>query len=231
VTADAVEVPHGLTRTHLVQHGQRTESWQNAGSPANSPSFLYGRRRIATGALNRRTKRGLTMKRSAYPLLAAALAVGVTVSACGSPSNSGSTTTGASASSSSQATTSATKSSPPAASGNAAQLPALIPTPANSQQTKGPDNIADNGIHMYFQVNGMPTDVMNAYKAALEGKGWSVSTIMSSGGGGGGGATDTGTHGDAFGVFDGGGYNSTTYIDVCAWPSKPMNPNCTRGGR
>ena len=43
-----------------------------------------------------------------------------------------------------------------------------------------------------------------------------------------GGATYTGTHGDAYGVFDGGGYQNTTYLDVCAWPSKPANPNCWR---
>ena len=90
-----------------------------------------------------------------------------------------------------------------------------------------------NGIHMYFQVNGSPNDVMGpAYKTALEGKGWSVTTIVTSGGGGGGGgATYTGTNGKAYGVFDGGGFNTTTYIDVCTWPSKPSNPNCSRGDR
>jgi len=111
--------------------------------------------------------------------------------------------------------------------GESAPLPSLIPTPANSQQTKGPDTIADNGIHMYFQVNGSPNEVMAAYKSALEGKGWAVETIVTSGGG----ATYTGTHGDAYGVFDGGGFNTSTYIDVCSWPSKPANPNCARSDR
>lgn len=107
-----------------------------------------------------------------------------------------------------------------------------MPTPADTQQTKGPDPIADNGIHMHYQVNGAPSDVMNAYKSALEGKGWQVTTIVTStGGGGGGGATYTGTHGDAYGVFDGGGFNTNTYIDVCTWPAKPANPNCNRGDR
>ena len=114
---------------------------------------------------------------------------------------------------------------------DSAQLPALIPTPANSTKTVGPDTIADNGIHMHFQVNGAPTDVMNAFKTALEGNAWTVTTIITSGGGGGGGATYTGTNGDAYGVFDGGGFNNSTFIDVCAWPSKPANPNCTRGDR
>jgi hypothetical protein len=163
------------------------------------------------------------VRRNVYALIAAAMMVGLVASACNG-SNSGTQTTGA---------TSATSNSSAATpTGDSTQLPSLIPTPANSQPPKGPDNIPDNGIHMYFQVNGSPTDVMNAYKAALEGKGWSLTTIITSGGGGGGGgATYTGTHGDAFGVFDGGGFNSTTYIDVCAWPSKPSNPNCTRGGR
>jgi hypothetical protein len=42
-----------------------------------------------------------------------------------------------------------------------------------------------------------------------------------SGGGGGGGATYTGTNGPAYGVFDGGGYEDKTWVDVCAWPAKP----------
>ncbi|HKP42069.1 hypothetical protein [Mycobacterium sp.] len=109
-------------------------------------------------------------------------------------------------------------------------MQSLLPTPPNSQQTKGPDNIADSGIHTYFQVNGSPNEVMDAYKAALEGKGWQVTTIVTSnGGGGGGGATYTGTNGDAYGVFDGGGFETTTYLNVCAWPTKPANPNCSRG--
>lgn len=127
-------------------------------------------------------------------------------------------------------------STPPAGTTTATQTPAagadfktLVPTPANTATSKGPDSIADNGIHQYFQVNGVPNDVMAAFKTALEGKGWEVSTIVSSGGGGGGGATYIGTHGDAYGVFDGGGYKDTTYIDVCTWPVKPANPNCQRG--
>lgn len=111
-------------------------------------------------------------------------------------------------------------------------LKTLVPAPANATVTKGPDSIADGGSHLYFEVNGAPSDVMAAFKSALEGKGWAVTTIVSSGNGsGGGGATYTGTHGDAYGVFDGGGYKTTTYIDVCTWPAKPANPNCNRGGR
>jgi hypothetical protein len=175
------------------------------------------------------------VRRNVYALIAAAMMVGLVASACNG-SNSGTQTTGATSatSNSSAATTATSQATAATPTGDSTQLPSLIPTPANSQPPKGPNNIPDNGIHMYFQVNGSPTDVMNAYKAALEGKGWSVTTIITSGGGGGGGgggATYTGTHGDAYGVFDGGGFNSTTYIDVCAWPSKPSNPNCTRSGR
>jgi hypothetical protein len=105
----------------------------------------------------------------------------------------------------------------------------LVPAPAGTQTTKGPDSIADNGIHLRFQVSGAPADVMNAYKAALGTKGWEVTTVMTSGGGGGGGATYTGTNGAAYGVFDGGGYQDKTWVDVCAWPTKPADPNCVRG--
>ena len=167
------------------------------------------------------------MRRNTYALVAAAMTVGLATSACNG-SNSGTQKTDAtSAASSSAAATTTSQATAATTAGESAPLPSLIPTPANSQQTKGPDTIADNGIHMYFQVNGSPNEVMAAYKSALEGKGWAVETIVTSGGG----ATYTGTHGDAFGVFDGGGFNTSTYIDVCSWPSKPANPNCARSDR
>lgn len=117
-----------------------------------------------------------------------------------------------------------------AAAAGPAQLQALVPAPAGTAQTYGPDTIGDNGIHLSFKVTGAPTDVVTAYKAALEGKGWAVTTIVSSDGGpeGGGGATYTGTHGDTYGVFDGGGFGTETYLNVCAWPAKPAQPNCSR---
>lgn len=111
------------------------------------------------------------------------------------------------------------------------RLQSLIPAPANAQQTFGPDDIADNGIHMRYQVSGSPTDVMTGFKAALQGKGWAMTTIITGTGGGGGGATYTGTNGAAYGVFDGGGYENNTWVDVCAWPSQPAEPNCSRDGR
>lgn len=111
------------------------------------------------------------------------------------------------------------------------QLQALVPVPAGSGHTDGPDAISGNGIHLRFVVKGAPADVMNAYKAALTGKQWDVTTIVSSSGGpsGGGGATYTGTKGNTYGVFDGGGWGDTTYLNVCAWPAKPAEPNCSRG--
>ncbi|MGV0814503.1 hypothetical protein ABQF34_21265 [Mycolicibacterium boenickei] len=110
-------------------------------------------------------------------------------------------------------------------------LTSLLPTPAGVQQSRGPDDLADGGIHLHYQIDGAPNEVMTTYKSALQDKGWTVTTIISSSGGGGGGATYTGTHGDAYGVFDGGGYANTTYIDVCTWPAKPADPNCSRGDR
>jgi hypothetical protein len=126
-------------------------------------------------------------------------------------------------------TTTASSSVAAASPVDSATLPTLVPTPAGTQATKGPDSIADNGIHLRFQVTGAPSDVMNAYKAALQGKGWAVTTVITSGGGGGGGATYTGTNGTAYGVFDGGGYEDKTWVDVCARPTKPADPNCVRG--
>ena len=155
------------------------------------------------------------MTRSAYAVMVLAAAIGLAGTACSS-SDSATKTTAAS-------------SSAAASPVDSTQLPALVPTPAGTQNTKGPDSIADNGIHLRFQVSGAPADVMNAYKAALGTKGWAVTTVVTSGGRGGGGATYTGTNGAAFGVFDGGGYQDKTWVDVCAWPSKPADPNCVRG--
>ena len=166
------------------------------------------------------------MRRNTYALVAAAMAIGLAGAGCSSSGSDNATTSAISTSTSTSAAASATTAG--GAPVDSSQLPTLIPTPAGSAETKGPDSIADNGIHMYFKVNGTPADTMAAYKAALEAKGWAVTTVVTSTGDGRGGATYTGTHGDAYGVFDGGGYETNTYINVCAWPTKPANPNCAR---
>jgi hypothetical protein len=150
------------------------------------------------------------MSRNTYALVAAAIAIGLVASACSS--SPGSTT----------------KTTSPA---TATQLQSLIPTPANAQRTDGPDAIPDNGIHLHFVVNGSSTDVLDAYKTALQGKGWVVTVVSSGGWVGAGGATYTATQGDTYGVFGGGGSATTADVSACAWPSKPVNPNCGGGVR
>ena len=173
----------------------------------------------------------MRVTRSTCALAAAAIAVGLTASACDSSAESAAQTTTPAATTTTTAAATTTNGSAAAAPAGT-DLQSMLPAPAQTQQTKGPNQIADNGIHMFYVANGAPNDVMNAYKSALEGKGWQVTTIVTSAGGsGGGGATYTGTNGDAYGVFDGGGFNNNTYIDVCTWPSKPANPNCTRSDR
>lgn len=152
--------------------------------------------------------------------LIATLAIGLAASACSPATEKAAETVPEKA----EATTTA-----PPASGES--LAGLLPTPAEVQQTRGPDDVGEGGIHLHYQVNGSPNEAMAAYKTSLQDKGWTVTTVVSSGGNGGGGATYTGTHGDAYGVFDGGGYANTTYIDVCTWPTKPADPNCSRGER
>lgn len=171
------------------------------------------------------------MTRSAYAVMILVAATGMAGTACSSTESATKTTTTAAASSSAAAASPAPSSAASASPADSATLPTLVPTPAATQTTKGPDSIGDNGIHLYFKVNGSPTDVMSAYKAALEAKGWAVTTVVTSGGEGGGGTTYTGTNGSAYGVFDGGGYQDNTYLDVCAWPEKPANPECRRGDR
>ena len=84
---------------------------------------------------------------------------------------------------------------------------------------------------MHCLVNGSSPNVLDAYKTALEGKGWTVTVVSSGGWAGAGGATYTGTQGDTYGVFSGGGSASTADVTACAWPSKPSNPNCGGGNR
>ncbi|WP_167104712.1 hypothetical protein [Mycobacterium sp. DL592] len=151
------------------------------------------------------------MTRNTYAVMFLAAAIGLAASGCGG----------------SDSKTAATSSTAAASATNAGQLPSLIPTPANTQTTKGPDSLPDNGIHLYFQVTGSPAEVMKAYKAALEAKKWDVTNVVTSDGG----ATYTGTNGAAYNVVDGGGWQDKTYIDVCAWPTKPADPNCKRSDR
>jgi len=174
------------------------------------------------------------MSRTSYLLGAAAIAIVLT--GCGHSSDTATTktetktvteTSSASSATSSTTSSAATSSTTATSGANAsANVQSLIPTPENAQRTDGPDSISENGVHQHFGVSGAPNAVMDAYKAALEAKGWTVSTLHSGGGGGGGGATYTGTNGSAYGVFTGGGYGDSTDLDACAWPSKPSNPNC-----
>jgi hypothetical protein len=150
------------------------------------------------------------MRRNTYALVATTTAVGLIASACHS-------SPGASPKTRSTAT--------------AAQLQSLIPTPANTARTDGPDAIPDSGIHLHFLVNGSSADVLDGYKTALEAKGWAVTVVSSGGWAGAGGATYTATQGDTYGVFSGGGSASTADVSACAWPSKPVNPNCGGGHR
>jgi hypothetical protein len=89
------------------------------------------------------------------------MAIGLVASACSSPPHSTTTTTGA--------TTATPQGTATTTTSGSTHLQSLIPAPANSQRTDGPDSIHDNGIHTHFLVNGSPTPVMDAYKSALEG--------------------------------------------------------------
>jgi hypothetical protein len=152
-----------------------------------------------------------TMNRKTYVAVAAAVALGLAASGCSSPTNS------------------ATEASAATSMSSAPQLQALIPTPAHTQRTDGPDTVSDGGIHLHFLVNGSSTDVMDAYKTALEGKGWTVTVVSSGGWQGAGGATFTATQGDTYGVFSGGGKQADADVSACAWPSKPAQPHCGGG--
>ena len=168
------------------------------------------------------------MRRNGYVLAAGLLAVGLVAAACGGSGESSTTVTETVPASTTSTTVGATATpSAPATTATAgADLQSLIPTPANSQRTDGPDPVQESGIHKHFVVNGSPAEVMDAYKTALEAGGWSLVVENAGGGGGGGGATYTGTNGGAYGAFVGGGYGSTTDVNSCAWPSKPSNTNC-----
>lgn len=156
-------------------------------------------------------------------VLAAGLVVGLVAAGCSRTAEAPPAATTASATA--EAGASSAAQAPP----GGGDLVALVPTPANTTSTKGPDPIADNGIHRYFKIDGKPMEVMDAYRTALEGKGWKVSTLSSSEDEDGGGATLAGNNGEVYGVFDGGGYMSTTFLEVCTWPTKPADPSCRHG--
>ncbi|WP_234810274.1 hypothetical protein [Mycolicibacterium moriokaense] len=167
------------------------------------------------------TRMGVGVAR--YVVASTLLAVGLAVAGCGGSGES-STTTVTETVSETGTSTSAAATAVPTTAGS--DLPSMIPIPANSQRKDGPAWIYDGGVQKHFLVNGSPAEVMDAYKTALEDAGWTVVVENAGGGGGGGGATYTGTHGDAYGVFVGGGYESTTEINSCVWPTKPSNTNC-----
>ncbi len=189
-------------------------------------ALAYLDRTWLTRCARSRRKSGLSMSRNFYLAGTAAMVFALGAAACGHSSDSGTTKTETvTASTSASATIASSSSSAAAAPGGSAGVQSLIPTPASTQRTDGPDSIAENGVHKHFGVNGSPLSVMDAYRAALEAQGWTVS-VLNSGGGGGGGATYAGTNGTAYGVFVGGGYGGSTNLDACAWPAKPANPSC-----
>lgn len=166
------------------------------------------------------------MKHAYYVRIAAVAALGL-LAACGNSPNSGTSTT---TTGTPTKTFTTTVSQATTTANTGADLRSLIPTPAGTTRTDGPDAIHDNGIHLHFLVNGSPTDVMNAYKTALEGARWSVTVVSSGGGGQGGGATYTAINGASYGVFSGGGVGATTDVNACAWPTQPANPDCGHSG-
>ena len=178
----------------------------------------------------------IVRKFSALTAATVVVAAGLVASGCSTTKETSSTTTtetsAATTTTAAGTTTAAATTRAAPTTAKPADVKSLVPTPANTAETKGPDAIANDGVHLHFQVNGAPKEVMDAFKIDLEGKGWDVTTIVTSdNGGGGGGATYTGTNGAAYGVFDGGGYDNKTYLDVCTWPTKPADPNCARGER
>jgi hypothetical protein len=166
------------------------------------------------------------MRYQTHVAAVAVMAIGLVAAGCSSSPNSNTAT-----STTASQTITASVSQATTTTGAGPNLKSLIPTPVNTTRTDGPDSIHDNGIHPHFLVNGSPTDVTSAYKTALEGMSWSVSVLSLGGAGGGGGATFTGTSGNIYGVFSGGGYGGVTDVNACAWPSQPANPDCGHGNR
>lgn len=165
---------------------------------------------------------GRLMARTRDITAAAVVGLGLVVTACGSSADSNESTGEPSSAGASSTTAGASATT----TAGGADLQSLIPAPAGSQREDGPDAIQEDGVHKHFLINGAPLEVMDAYRTALEGAGWTVTVERSGGDEGGGGATYTGTNGGAYGVFDGGGRGNTTDIDSCVWPSQPTNSQC-----
>lgn len=172
------------------------------------------------------------MPENTRALAIAALATGLIAAGCGSSSDSSTVTETKTVTASStqtaptDTTTSTEQPTTTTTAGADTDLQSLIPTPANTQETDGPDSIRENGVHMHFKVDGAPVTTMDAYQADLESRGWAVTVRNSGGGDRGGGASYTATNGDAYGVFTGGGHGTRTHIEACVWPTMPSNTEC-----
>lgn len=126
---------------------------------------------------------------SRYAAVPALLLIGLVTAACGGSGESNSTTVTETVSASATLTSVPTTSVARSPTTPSVDLQSLIPTSANSQRTDGPESIQESGTHKHFLVNGSPNEVMDVYRTALEGAGWTVVVENAGGGGGGGGAT------------------------------------------
>jgi len=106
----------------------------------------------------------------------------------------------------------------------------LIPTPANTQRTDSPASVGNTSIHLHFLVNGRQATFWARTRPRSRVRaGWWPSRVQVAGRTGG--ATYTATRGNTYGVFSGGGSDSTTDVNARTWPSKPSNRNCGGGHR
>lgn len=103
-----------------------------------------------------------------------------------------------------------------------------VPAPADATY-QAQDSIQENGRHFYYTTTNAPADVAGAYQTALENNGW---TIKNSGGGGdpfglfASGAGLTATNGSRYLKLNAGGPIGSTHVDICVWPSQPVDDDC-----
>lgn len=173
------------------------------------------------------------MRRSACALAASLMAIGLIASACGSSDDDTATssvqaTQPSTTTSGTLSPTIATQPATPTPTAGGADLHLLIITPANTQRAYGPYSIHDNGIYMYFQVNGALLNIMDADKTSLEGVGWTLTFDRERSRDRAGGDIEaySGTNGDAVGVFSAVGSGDTVVVHSCVWPSKPVDFSC-----
>ena len=119
----------------------------------------------------------------------------------------------------------------PTTAGTASQVTSLAPQCPASGSAMQRNAIAEGGTHWYYSFAGADyTTIVRHCTTALTSAGWTVTGTGSGGSGQYGGGGGTAVKGSTYAVFGVGSSGTTSYLDVCVWPTKPASTDCGQNG-